>query len=188
VLPPTGQICCRLLERLLRDPAQPLHSQLRATCTRRLSRALRVCSGEAGQVHVHGVCATPCTPTYWVWQRATMARNRARALVAGSDMSALASSASSLSNTGAPMPLGQRRTTHVTSPPHESPRRRTSSIAGPAHTLSQCAHGRRSCLNWQGDTLSTHGTAHAYRPPVSAIPEATEDTPWRYIASSQAYQ
>jgi hypothetical protein len=44
-------------------------------------------------------------------------------------MSAAARSASSLWNTGAPSPLGQLRTTHVTTPPHESPLTRTASIS-----------------------------------------------------------
>ena len=48
---------------------------------------------------------------------------------AGSDMTAPASSASSFPKTGMPSPLGQPRTTQVTTPPHESPRVRTSSIA-----------------------------------------------------------
>jgi hypothetical protein len=47
-------------------------------------------------------------------------------LVAGRDIMALASSASSLSNTGAPNPFGHPLTTHVTSPPQESPLVRTS--------------------------------------------------------------
>ena len=49
-------------------------------------------------------------------------------LDAGKDMSAPASSASSLPKTGAPNPFGQRRTTQVTSPPHESPFLRMSSM------------------------------------------------------------
>lgn len=49
--------------------------------------------------------------------------------VAGNESSALASSASSLSNTGEPKPLGHERTTQVTSPPHDSPRVRTSLMA-----------------------------------------------------------
>eukprot|EP00967_Tisochrysis_lutea_P049189 scaffold60226_cov19-Tisochrysis_lutea.AAC.1 len=46
-------------------------------------------------------------------------------LVAGRDIIANASSASSLLNTGVPSPLGHLRTTHVTSPPQDSPRVRT---------------------------------------------------------------
>lgn len=57
--------------------------------------------------------------------------------VAGNDIIALASSASSLSNTGLPSPLGVRRTTHVTSPPHESPRTRTSLMAVQQHENRQ---------------------------------------------------
>ena len=49
--------------------------------------------------------------------------------VAGSDMIALARSASSLSNTGSPHPGGTERATHVTTPPSESPSRRAASIA-----------------------------------------------------------
>ena len=50
-------------------------------------------------------------------------------LVAGRLSIALASSASSLSNTGAPRPRGTPRQTQVTTPPQESPRVRTSSMA-----------------------------------------------------------
>ena len=56
-------------------------------------------------------------------------------LVAGRDSMAFASSASSLSKTGVPSPLGQFRTMQVTSPPHESPRTRTSLMAA-GHTDS----------------------------------------------------
>ena len=49
--------------------------------------------------------------------------------VAGKLNIAFAKSASSLSNAGAPKPRGGLRTTHVTTPPHESPFTRTSSIA-----------------------------------------------------------
>mmetsp|Transcript_8984 Transcript_8984/g.17872 ORF Transcript_8984/g.17872 Transcript_8984/m.17872 type:complete len:229 (-) Transcript_8984:498-1184(-) len=49
--------------------------------------------------------------------------------VAGRDITAFASSASSLSKTGDPRPFGHPFTTHVTSPPHDSPRVLTSSIA-----------------------------------------------------------
>ena len=49
--------------------------------------------------------------------------------VAGRLIIAFARSASSLSNTGAPSPRGHPRTMHVTTPPHESPLTRTSSMA-----------------------------------------------------------
>lgn len=51
-------------------------------------------------------------------------------LVAGKLSIALASSASSLSNTGLPRPLGQPLTTHVTTPPQLSPLVRTSLMTG----------------------------------------------------------
>ena len=50
-------------------------------------------------------------------------------------MAAFASSASSLSKTGEPRPMGGLRTTQVTSPPQESPRVRTSSIAASSRTI-----------------------------------------------------
>jgi hypothetical protein len=50
-------------------------------------------------------------------------------LVAGKLSIAFASSASSLSNTGVPSPLGQLRTTQVTSPPQDSPLVRTALMA-----------------------------------------------------------
>lgn len=53
-------------------------------------------------------------------------------LVAGRLSIALPSSASSLSNTGEPRPLGQLRMTHVTSPPTDSPRVRTALMAAAA--------------------------------------------------------
>lgn len=54
---------------------------------------------------------------------------------AGRDMKAFASSASSLSNTGEPRPLGHALITHVTSPPQESPLFRTSSITAHSSAL-----------------------------------------------------
>ena len=54
-------------------------------------------------------------------------------LDAGNDMRAPASSASSLPKTGAPSPLGQCLTMHVTSPPHESPVFLMSSITAHAN-------------------------------------------------------
>ena len=47
---------------------------------------------------------------------------------AGSDISARARSASSLSKTGSPRPAGTPRATHSTTPPSESPRRRAASM------------------------------------------------------------
>ena len=57
-------------------------------------------------------------------------------------MRALASSASSLSKTGEPKPLGQRRTTQVTTPPQESPRFLTSSIAAFKHNMCITLHAQ----------------------------------------------
>ena len=73
----------------------------------------------------------------------TISMKQGLALEAGRLMKALASSASSLSKTGEPRPLGQARITHVTSPPQESPRVRTSSMA------ACTTHGVRvMCARW----------------------------------------
>ena len=55
--------------------------------------------------------------------------SRILTLVAGSDIMAWARSASSLPKTGDPSPRGHPRTTHVTSPPHDSPFVRTALMA-----------------------------------------------------------
>lgn len=63
--------------------------------------------------------------------------------VAGRLSMAFASSASSLSNTGVPRPLGQLRTTHVTTPPQLSPRTRTSLITA-GGTKGACSAVQKS--------------------------------------------
>ncbi len=75
---------------------------------------------------------------------------------AGSDMTAPASSASSFPKTGMPSPLGQPRTTQVTTPPHESPRVRTSSISeGRQHWLSG-GGGGKGCWFGRDPELSSN--------------------------------
>ena len=76
-------------------------------------------------------------------------------LEAGRDMRAPASSASSLPNTGAPNPLGQRRTMQVTSPPHESPFLRMSSMTA-HHGLRWTAENSDSLSDSAVDQHTSH--------------------------------
>ena len=62
---------------------------------------------------------------------------------AGSDISARARSASSLSKTGSPSPAGTPRATHSTTPPSESPRLRAASICA-AISAAAAGSGQRT--------------------------------------------
>ena len=80
-------------------------------------------------------------------------------LLAGRLIMALASSASSLSKTGLPSPGGQPRTMQVTSPPHESPRVRTASMAA---YIASAAPGSGHRVGWA--STSARVTAASSKP------------------------
>mmetsp|Transcript_28244 Transcript_28244/g.61896 ORF Transcript_28244/g.61896 Transcript_28244/m.61896 type:complete len:265 (+) Transcript_28244:561-1355(+) len=90
-------------------------------------------------------------------------------LVAGMDIIALAKSASSFANTGAPSPLGTLRITQVTTPPQLSPLTRTSSMALIIFSAASWS-GHRTML------LSTSSSVKLSRSTASVFTSLTADT------------
>ena len=83
-------------------------------------------------------------------------------LVAGSDITALARSASSLSNTGMPSPTGGLRTTHSITPPQESPSRPIASIRSIIR-LAVAGSGQRTMVDSTSSRVTCSGSIVASR-------------------------
>ena len=82
--------------------------------------------------------------------------------VAGSDITALARSASSLSNTGMPKPMGGFLTTHSITPPQESPSRPIASIRS-IICSAMAASGQRTMLASTASRVGLAGSMAASR-------------------------
>ena len=81
---------------------------------------------------------------------------------AGSDISPLARSASSLSNTGMPQPAGTPRATASTTPPRESPWRRAQSMRS-IMASAQAASGQRAMFASTCSGVTVSGSTSAFR-------------------------
>ena len=80
--------------------------------------------------------------------------------MAGRDITALARSASSLSNTGIPSPTGGRRTTHSITPPQESPSRPIASIRATIRSAA-AASGQRTIVRSTACRVTVAGSIDA---------------------------
>ena len=101
--------------------------------------------------------------------------------VAGSDITALARSASSLSNTGIPSPTGGRRTTHSITPPQESPSRPIASIRSTMRS-AMAGSGQRTMFDSTASRVTRLGSIGASRSWMR-LTQASTSVPW-VLASS----
>ena len=105
-------------------------------------------------------------------------------LVAGSDITALARSASSLSNTGMPRPIGAWRTRQVITPPQESPSRPIASMRS-IIWAAMAWSGQRTIFASTAARVTCSGSIEASRLWMRST-QAITSVPWALASSCLA--